>query len=80
MPDRAALDEMRKVLDEVYRDRPRATRREIYSCASGHVMLPAEMLARLHELPEGVYSRREVDQALGRLAEPDDASGGEGRA
>ncbi|WP_101787521.1 hypothetical protein [Nonomuraea indica] len=64
MADQVWLEEMRQVLDEVYRDRDRAAVREVYSCASAHVHLTADMLAQLNEVPEGAYTRREMAEAI----------------
>ncbi|MEU4579125.1 MULTISPECIES: hypothetical protein [Nonomuraea] len=60
-------DEVRRVLDEVFRDRDEVTRREVYSCASEHVKLPADTLGQLNELPERSYTRQELTEALARL-------------
>ena len=41
MTEQSVLDEMRQVLDEVFRDRDEATRRDVYSRASEHIHVPA---------------------------------------
>ncbi|MFF4771979.1 hypothetical protein [Microtetraspora fusca] len=69
MVERAALEEMRKVLDEVFHDRERATRREVYASASARVSLPADMLAHLNEMPDRSYSRQEMVDAINKVIE-----------
>ncbi|MEV0974549.1 hypothetical protein [Microtetraspora glauca] len=69
MPDRAALEEMQKVLDEVFRDRDRATRREVYASASANVRLSADMLTHLNEMPDRSYSRQEMVDAINKVIE-----------
>ncbi|GLX01411.1 hypothetical protein [Microtetraspora sp. NBRC 16547] len=69
MLDHAALEEMQKVLDEVFRDRERATRREVYASASAHVRLPADMLTHLNEMPDRSYSRQEMVDAINKVIE-----------
>ncbi|MFF3671141.1 hypothetical protein [Microtetraspora malaysiensis] len=69
MAERAALEEMRKVLDEVFHDRERATRREVYASASARVSLPADMLTHLNEMPDRSYSRQEMVDAINKVIE-----------
>ncbi|MCG5218582.1 hypothetical protein [Streptosporangium sp. KLBMP 9127] len=64
MSDHAAVEEMQRVLDEVFRDHDRVTRREVYSCASAHTLLPADMLTHLNELPLGPYDRAQMVEAI----------------
>ncbi|MDF5757097.1 hypothetical protein [Spongiactinospora sp. TRM90649] len=58
------LSELEMVLDEVFRDRERVTRREVYGRASEHLHLPADILAHLNELPIGPYTRAELTEAV----------------
>ncbi|WP_049572609.1 hypothetical protein [Nonomuraea sp. SBT364] len=74
MTEHKVPDEMRRVLDEVFRDRDEVTRRELYSCASGHIQLSADMLGQLNELPERSYTRQELTEAIDRLIEGGPAS------
>ena len=67
MTEQSVLDEMRQVLDEVFRDRGQATRREVYSCASEHLHIPAETMARLNELPDRFYNRQELTEEVDRI-------------
>ncbi|MFF5209091.1 hypothetical protein [Streptosporangium sp. NPDC000396] len=67
MVDRVWLEEMRQVLDEAYRDRDQAAVRDVYSRASTHIHLSADMLAHLNDLPEGAYTRREMAEAINRV-------------
>src|SRR5690606_27066894 len=50
MADRAVLQEMERVLDEVFGERERVALRDVYARASAHVNLPADMLAHLKEV------------------------------
>lgn len=61
------VESLRRVVDEVFRDRPRATRRDLYSAAAADIHVPAEALAALNEIPEESYTREEM------LAAVDDA-------
>jgi hypothetical protein len=68
MTERSVLDEMRQVLDEVFRDRDRATRRDVYSRASQHIHIPAETMARLNELlPDRTYTKQELTEEVDRI-------------
>lgn len=67
MTEQKAMDELRQVLDEVFRDQDEVTRREVYSCASEHIQLPADTLAQLNALPERSYNKRELTEAIDRL-------------
>lgn len=67
MVDRAWQEGMREVLDEVYRDRETAAVRDVYSSASRHLRLSADMLAHLNELPEGAYTRQEMAEAINEV-------------
>ncbi|TMR08345.1 hypothetical protein ETD86_48205 [Nonomuraea turkmeniaca] len=64
MSDHAVLDELRQAIDEAFGERDRVSIREVYSHASEHVNLPADLLAHLNELPEGAYNRQEVTEAI----------------
>lgn len=67
MPDQVFLDEMRKALDEAYRNRETAAVREVYACASARLHLTADMLAHLNEIPEGAYTRQEMIKAINNV-------------
>ncbi|MBP2705088.1 hypothetical protein JOL79_14830 [Microbispora sp. RL4-1S] len=69
MPDHVFLDEMRQVLDEVYRDRETAAVRDVYSSASARLRLTADMLAHLNEIPEGGYTRRQMIKLINQVIE-----------
>ncbi|SDR16578.1 hypothetical protein [Thermostaphylospora chromogena] len=64
MADRAVLQEMERVLDEVFGERERVALRDVYARASAHVNLPADMLAHLKEVPEGSYTRADIAEAI----------------
>lgn len=64
MPDPAETERLRQVVDEVFHDRLRVTRRDLYSAAAADIHVPAETLALLNEIPEGSYSRREMLEAI----------------
>jgi hypothetical protein len=64
MADRAVLQEMERVLDEVFGGRERVALRDVYARASAHVTVPADMLARLNEIPEGSYTRADIAEAI----------------
>jgi hypothetical protein len=61
------LDEMRQVLDEVFRDRDQATRRDVYSRVSEHIRIPAETMARLNQIPDRTYTRQELTEEVDRI-------------
>ncbi len=67
MPDQVFLGEMRRILDEVYRDRDSAAVRDVYACASAHVHLTADRLALLNEIPEDGYTREEMAEAIDKV-------------
>lgn len=67
MTEQSVLDEMRQVLDEVFRDRDEATRRDVYSRASEHIHVPAETMARLNELPDRSYTKQEMTEEVDRI-------------
>ncbi|MEU6426352.1 hypothetical protein ABZ860_10645 [Microbispora sp. NPDC046973] len=74
MPDPAETERLRQVVDEVFHDRLRATRRDLYSAAAADIHVPAETLALLNEIPEGSYSRREMLEAIeGAVRDRDEA-------
>ncbi|MEU6410076.1 hypothetical protein [Microbispora sp. NPDC046933] len=74
MPDPAETERLRQVVDEVFHDRLRVTRRELYSAAAADIHVPAETLALLNEIPEGSYSRREMLEAIeGAVRDRDEA-------
>ncbi|KAB8182505.1 hypothetical protein [Microbispora catharanthi] len=64
MPDPAETERLRQVVDEVFHDRLRVTRRDLYSAAAADIHVSAETLALLNEIPEGSYSRREMLEAI----------------
>ncbi|MGW7481910.1 hypothetical protein ACWGH8_25310 [Nonomuraea muscovyensis] len=67
MADQVWMEEMRQVLDEVFRDRDRVAVRDVYSCASEHIHLTADMLAHLNAVPEGAYTRQEIAGEINRV-------------
>ncbi|GGM72498.1 hypothetical protein GCM10010106_18640 [Thermopolyspora flexuosa] len=67
MAEHSVLDEMRQVIDEVFRDREVATRRDVYSRASEHINIPAETMARLNELPDRSYRKEELAAEVDRI-------------
>lgn len=67
MTEQSVLDEMRRVLDEVFRDREVATRRDVYSRASEHIHIPAETMARLSSLPDRTYTKQELTEEVDRI-------------
>jgi hypothetical protein len=69
MADRTAVEEMERILDEVFRDRTHATRRDVYSCGSEHIKLPAEILAHLNALPETPLTKQEMVDAINATIE-----------
>ncbi|WP_432925296.1 hypothetical protein ACQPZZ_32225 [Microbispora sp. CA-135349] len=74
MPDPAETERLRQVVDEVFHDRPRVTRRDLYSAAAADIRVPAETLALLHEIPEASYSRQEMLEAIeGAVRDRDEA-------
>ncbi len=74
MPDPAETERLRQVVDEVFHDRPRVTRRDLYSAAAADIHVPAETLTLLNEIPEGSYSRREMLEAIeGAVRDRDEA-------
>ncbi len=74
MPDPAETERLRQVVDEVFHDRLRVTRRDLYSAAAADIHVPAETLALLNEIPEGSYSRREMLEAIeGAVRDRDEA-------
>ncbi|WP_405087799.1 hypothetical protein [Microbispora sp. NBC_01389] len=60
-------DEMRQVLDEVYRGRETVAVRDVYAQASARLHLTADMLAHLNEIPEGAYTRQQMVAAINRV-------------
>ncbi|RBQ19298.1 hypothetical protein DP939_15310 [Spongiactinospora rosea] len=60
----AGVEELQRVLDEVFHDHDRVTRREVYGRASEHLGVPAAILAHLNELPMGPYTRPELTEAI----------------
>ncbi|GAB3163959.1 hypothetical protein [Microbispora hainanensis] len=64
MPDPAETERLRQVVDELFHDRLRVTRRDLYSAAAADIHVPAETLALLNEIPEGSYSRDEMLEAI----------------
>ncbi|MGI5155170.1 hypothetical protein [Microbispora sp. CA-102843] len=74
MPDPAETERLRQVVDEVFHDRLRVTRRDLYSVAAADIHVPAETLTLLNEIPEGSYSRREMLEAIeGAVRDRDEA-------
>ncbi|WP_169947027.1 hypothetical protein [Microbispora sp. H11081] len=67
MPSHVFQDEMRQVLDEVYRERETVAVRDVYANASARLHLTADMLAHLNEIPEGAYTRQEMIEAINRV-------------
>ncbi|WP_182909310.1 hypothetical protein [Microbispora sp. H13382] len=67
MPSHVFQDEMRQVLDEVYRERETVAVRDVYANASARLYLTADMLAHLNEIPEGAYTRQEMIEAINRV-------------
>jgi hypothetical protein len=67
MTDHVVLDELRQAIDEAFGGRDRVSVREVYSAASEHLNLPADVLAYLNELPEGAYDRQEVTEAINEV-------------
>lgn len=67
MTEQSVLDEMRQVLDEVFRDRDQATRRDVYSRVSEHIHIPAETMARLNQIPDRTYTRQELTEEVDRI-------------
>ena len=67
MGEHSVLDEMRQGIDEVFRDREVATRRDVYSRASEHINIPAETMARLSALPDRSYSKEELTAEVDRI-------------
>lgn len=67
MTEQSVLDEMRQVLDEVFRDRDQATRRDVYSRVSEHIRIPAETMARLNQIPDRTYTRQELTEEVDRI-------------
>ncbi|WP_157547853.1 hypothetical protein [Nonomuraea candida] len=63
----AMLDELRQAIDEAFAGRERVTMREVYSQASRHVNLSADLLTHLNELPEGAYDKRELTEAVNEV-------------
>ncbi|NRQ38954.1 hypothetical protein HII36_45115 [Nonomuraea sp. NN258] len=61
------IDELQLAIDEAYQGKDRTGVREVYSAASGHVALPADLLAHLNEVPEGVYTKREMAEAINEV-------------
>ncbi|MEV1200926.1 hypothetical protein [Microbispora rosea] len=66
MPDPAETEteRLRQVVDELFHDRLRVTRRDLYSAAAADIHVPAETLALLNEIAEGSYSRQEMLEAI----------------
>lgn len=64
MADQAVLDELQQALDEAFAGRDRIAVREVYSRASAHIGVPADMLAHLKAVPEGRYTREEMTEAI----------------
>ncbi|MEU7694479.1 hypothetical protein FLW53_06120 [Microbispora sp. SCL1-1] len=60
----AETERLRQVVDELFHDRLRVTRRDLYSAAAADIHVPAETLALLNEIPEGSYSRAEMLDAI----------------
>ncbi|WP_328854856.1 hypothetical protein OHB01_01805 [Microbispora hainanensis] len=74
MPDPAVTERLRQVVDELFHDRLRVTRRDLYSAAAADIHVPAETLALLNEIPEGSYSRGEMLEAIeGAVRDRDEA-------
>ncbi len=67
MPSHVFQDEMRQVLDEVFRERETVAVRDVYANASARLYLTADMLAHLNEIPEGAYTRQEMVEAINRV-------------
>ncbi|WP_405394460.1 hypothetical protein [Microbispora hainanensis] len=70
----AETERLRQVVDELFHDRLRVTRRDLYSAAAADIHVPAETLALLNEIPEGSYSRGEMLEAIeGAVRDRDEA-------
>ena len=69
MSDHVVLEGLQQVIDEVYRDRDLATRRDVYRVASAHLDLSSEVLALLNETPEGTYTREQMVEVINRAIE-----------
>ncbi|MBN6055065.1 hypothetical protein JYK22_24225, partial [Nonomuraea sp. RK-328] len=67
MADHVWVEEMRGVLDEVFRDQDTAAVRDVYARASERLHLTADMLAHLNEIPEGAYTRQDMVEAIDRV-------------
>ncbi|SEG98261.1 hypothetical protein SAMN05444920_111259 [Nonomuraea solani] len=87
MTDRAGLQELQQAIDEAFAERERVPPREVYLRASEHILLSADLLAHLNELPEDDYTKEEMvaaiddvirrrgeQDSLGLLADDDDPS------
>ncbi|MBX6382727.1 MAG: hypothetical protein IRZ07_07090 [Microbispora sp.] len=64
MPDPVDIERLRQVVEELFRDRIRVTRRDLYSAAAADIHVQAETLALLNDIPEGPYSHREMLEAI----------------
>lgn len=69
MSDRVALEGLQRVIDQVYRDRDLATRRDVYRVASAHLDLSSDVLVLLNETPEGTYTREQMVEAINKALE-----------